>query len=160
MDPTSRGFAYVVLEGPERLVDWGVAHVRNHSKHAYLERLMTLIDENAPDLIVTEDHESRRGRRHTRAKVVLHRIKAYMQQQGIATRVVTRSQVREVFQGSGETKQEIAEAIARFFPELESKLPRYRKPWMSEDERMNIFDALSFALTVLRSPEALREIVA
>ena len=32
------------------------------------------------------------------------------------------------------------------FPELEKRLPRVRKPWMSEDERMSIFDAVALAI--------------
>ena len=35
------------------------------------------------------------------------------------------------------------------FPELAPRLPRFRKLWMSEDERMSIFDALSLALALL-----------
>ena len=45
------------------------------------------------------------------------------------------------------TKQEIAIAIAERFPELAPRLPRSRKPWMSEDYRMSIFDAVALALT-------------
>jgi hypothetical protein len=37
-------------------------------------------------------------------------------------------------------------AIAKRFPELALRLPRFRKPWMSEDYRMSIFDAAGFAL--------------
>ena len=44
-------------------------------------------------------------------------------------------------------KQEIAIAIAERFPELAPRLPRFRKPWMSEDYRMSIFDAVALALT-------------
>jgi len=28
-----------------------------------------------------------------------------------------------------------------------ARLPRFRKPWMSEDYRMSIFDAVGFGLT-------------
>jgi hypothetical protein len=44
-------------------------------------------------------------------------------------------------------KREIAEAIVREFPELEPRLPPVRKIWMSEDRRMNIFDAAALAMT-------------
>jgi hypothetical protein len=39
-------------------------------------------------------------------------------------------------------------AIAKRFPELAPRLPRFRKPWMSEDYRMSIFDAVAMALTL------------
>jgi hypothetical protein len=32
-------------------------------------------------------------------------------------------------------------------PELAPRLSRFRKPWMSEDYRMSIFDAVALALT-------------
>jgi hypothetical protein len=45
------------------------------------------------------------------------------------------------------TKHALAEIIAKRFPEeLGSRLPPKRKPWMSEDSRMNIFDAVALAL--------------
>ena len=53
-----------------------------------------------------------------------------------------------IWAGSDATmKQEIAIAIAEHFPELAPRLPRSRKPWMSEDYRMSIFDAVALALT-------------
>jgi len=36
------------------------------------------------------------------------------------------------------------------FPELAPRLPRFRKPWMSEDYRMSIFDAVAFGLTSIK----------
>ena len=42
-------------------------------------------------------------------------------------------------------KNEIARFIAARFPELARSLPPERKPWMSEDSRMAIFDAAAFA---------------
>jgi hypothetical protein len=43
------------------------------------------------------------------------------------------------------TKNEIAEAIARRVPALHLYVPPARKPWMSEDARMGIFDAAALA---------------
>ena len=45
------------------------------------------------------------------------------------------------------TKHALAEIIAKQFPEqLGLQLPPKRKPWMSEDSRMNIFDAVALVL--------------
>jgi len=46
------------------------------------------------------------------------------------------------------TKHAIAGVIVARFPELAPHRPRFRKPWMSEDERQAIFDAAAFALTI------------
>jgi hypothetical protein len=56
--------------------------------------------------------------------------------------------VKQEFSESGASnKFEIAKTIAARFPELTPRLPRFRKPWMSEDYRMSIFDAVAFGLT-------------
>ncbi len=49
-------------------------------------------------------------------------------------------------------KQSLAEAIARHMPAFERYLPPPRKPWMSEDSRMNLFDAAALALAFFQSP--------
>ena len=33
------------------------------------------------------------------------------------------------------------------FPEIKRQAPPKRKPWMSEDERMNLFDAVALGVT-------------
>jgi len=49
-------------------------------------------------------------------------------------------------------KRQLAEAIAARIPAFERYLPPPRKPWMSEDSRMNLFDAAALALTFFQSP--------
>ena len=50
------------------------------------------------------------------------------------------------FVGEQGTKQACAETLAAKFPvELASRLPPKRRPWMSEDPRMDIFDAVGLA---------------
>ena len=147
IDPTLRGFGFAVLEGPERLVDWGVAEVWSRSSKEFLSRVESFIDRHHPDIIVLEDlNDTRRGKK-ARNKTAL--VGAHAISRRIAVRMVSRKQVRDAFQMYGLTKFQVAQAIAKMFPELTPRLPRHRKPWMSEDERMNIFDAASFGLTAL-----------
>jgi hypothetical protein len=49
------------------------------------------------------------------------------------------------------SKYAIAEAIAKHLPAFERHLPPQRKPWMSEDSRMGIFNAAALALTFFQS---------
>ena len=60
----------------------------------------------------------------------------------------SRDQVMKTFIADGQgTKHVLAEIIAKRFPEeLGSRLPPKRRPWMSEDYRMNIFDAVALVL--------------
>jgi len=48
-------------------------------------------------------------------------------------------------------KDKRARFIAARFPELARSVPPERKPWMSEDERMAIFDAAAFGLEFFRA---------
>jgi hypothetical protein len=146
LDPTSDGFCFAVLEGSETLLDWGCCEIKDRQDKVWHRKVIHLLKRYQPRLVVLEDpQESRRG---PWASAFLNEISMLLQEY-TNLRVVSRHSVKDSFKASGTTKYEIAVAIARLFPELEARLPRKRKPWMSEDERMNIFDALSFALTVL-----------
>jgi hypothetical protein len=66
---------------------------------------------------------------------------------GIEVRAIPRRRVIRAFASvGGATKYAIAVVIAERFPELAPRLPPVRKPWMSEDARMAIFDAMALAL--------------
>ena len=70
---------------------------------------------------------------------------------GVRTRPVSAAQVRSKFAADGATtKHAIAGLLVARFPELAPHRPRFRKPWMSEDERQAIFDAGALALASLR----------
>jgi hypothetical protein len=161
LDITGRGIAFAYFDGPERLLDFGVTKTRDGSKHAYVECAESLFWRFLPDVLVLE--KARRGlgsRRGLRARTVIERIELLALTKTLPVRKVSRAEVNAAFAGIGKNKHEIALAIARFFPELEDRLPRERKPWMSEDLRANVFDAVSFAFTVYRTPEDFEEIAA
>jgi hypothetical protein len=150
-DPSTNGFGFAVLESRDQLIDWGVARIWSKSTREFLARVEGFIDRYQPDLIVLEDvNDTRRG---TQARNRIIAIARFSLARRIPVRMVSRTQVRHAFRDYGLTKFEIALAIARMFPELAARMPRYRKPWMSEDARMNIFDAVSFIITDREEPE-------
>lgn len=151
LHPTSKGFGYGVLEGSERLVDWGLVQVSTWASDSYLLRFAELCDRYLPEVLIIEDGRS--SRLGPRAKARMQRIEEGAWSRSIEVVKVCRGKVRQSFKDTGTTKWEIAEAITRWFPELAPRLPKRRKPWMSEDRRMAIFDAVSFALTALRERE-------
>ncbi|KRQ15338.1 hypothetical protein [Bradyrhizobium manausense] len=64
----------------------------------------------------------------------------------------SRDQVRGAFACYGcSNKQSLAELIARHIPAFAQYVPSPRKPWISEDRRMGLFDAA--ALVFFRSIE-------
>lgn len=161
LDITPRGIAYACLEGPQRLVNSGTVQVKGLSKHEYVRRTESLFWRFMPDLLVLEKAPGEGSRRGKRAEALIHRIELLALGKSLPVRKVSRGDVRSVFKGTAETKEEIAQAIAAAFPEqLAERLPKPRRAWDSEAERMNIFDAVSFALAAYYNPEPLEEIPA
>jgi Holliday junction resolvasome RuvABC endonuclease subunit len=145
--PSSRGFGYAVLESPETLVDWGVKSVRGDKNTESLEKVDELILLYQPGVIALEDTKG--SRRSARIQILSQIIMALTANRNVRSVLLSRDRVRRVFFSKGQgTKFEVAEILARKFPdELGCRLPRERRPWMSEDYRMDIFDAVSLALT-------------
>jgi hypothetical protein len=48
------------------------------------------------------------------------------------------------------TRQEVAEAVARHLEPFQQHLPKRRRPWDGEDERMALFSAAAVLLTHFR----------
>jgi Holliday junction resolvasome RuvABC endonuclease subunit len=152
IDPFSRGFGFILLEGPHQLVDWGVTHTRANKQGRCLARVADLMHHYEPDVIVVEDVAAKGCRRCERVQQLIGEIRRCATERRIAIRSFPRLKVKRVFtEANAHNKHEIAVAIAGRFPELASRLPPFRKPWMSEDDRMSIFDALGLALTLFHS---------
>jgi Holliday junction resolvasome RuvABC endonuclease subunit len=147
IDPATRGFGFAVLEGPERLIDWGVKETKTDKKRRTLKLVGELIEWYRPNIIVLEDTGAQVSRRCNRVEELIEAIAKLAAQSNVKTRRVSKSEIREVFaECPAQTKHEIAIAIGKRFPELAPRVPPFRKPWMSEDYRMSIFDAVALAL--------------
>ncbi len=143
----SRGFGFVLMEGHLALVDWGVREAHGRMKNKVcLARIARLMDRYEPDLIVLRDMGNLERPRADRIRCLNREIELLAQSRGIATAKYTSSMVRSYFRDfEALTKRQIALVIARHLPELERLMPRIRRPWMSEDGRMGIFDAAALA---------------
>ncbi len=149
IDPTSRGFGYVVMEGPEYLVDWGVQEGSKASNPWVVGHAEKLIERYAPDLLIVEDVDQQGARRRDRVRRLIKDLEQASAKLEVAAVHISRHRVRQMFLGAqAKNKEQIADAIAKHFAEkLGPYRPPIRKPWMSEDSRMAIFDAAAFALT-------------
>jgi len=154
IDPTVRGFAYVLLESGTELLDWATIHVESPKNGNTLLRVSRLIDRCRPTVVVFENCEGPGSRRCKRVSTLLDQMMRLATTKRVLVRRFSRQQIRDAFVESGEIKHAIALAIAKQFPELQRCLPRERRLWMSEDERMNVFDAVSLALTFIRTTHA------
>ena len=150
IDPTYRGFGYAIFEGPESLVVWGVKYASGDLNVQRIAQFERIIASYEPDILVIEDCEAQGNRRRKTARTFLELAAAFAAKQHIGVEPVARKTVLKTF-GSATTKYRVAVMLAEHFHELRERLPRERKPWQSEDERMSIFDAVAFAWTFLHA---------
>jgi hypothetical protein len=151
LDVRPRSFGYVVLEGPDQLLDWGVRSYRKAGVDLRLrvkKSLRALLGDFVPSGLTFTEFQRRGSRRNARLKRVFDAIRREADKQGIPLRPVSRKAVQEAFaQLANATKHRIASVVAERYPELSWKLPPKRKPWQSEDYRMSIFDAAALGVT-------------
>lgn len=146
VDPFSRGVGFAVLEGPDALIDWGLKTTGRADNGKAVRAIEALIDRFQPDILALEDWDSAGSRRCGRVQELLDRIAA-SERKRIRVHLVSRRHFRDIGPlPHMSTKYGRACFLAERFPELHPFLPRLRKPWMSEDDRMAIFDAVGFAL--------------
>jgi Holliday junction resolvasome RuvABC endonuclease subunit len=144
---TSRGFAFVVLEFPSELVDWGARSTPARAASAAVGKVSTLLEQYSPDVLLTADCVANAPRRNLRRMRFLGAVVGAAASKGAAVRRISKQKVRKVFDAfEAVTRREIALVVARMLPELAPRVPRIRKPWMPEDYSAAIFDAAALAL--------------
>lgn len=152
VDPTTRGFAFAVLEGPQRLIDWGVRRVNVHQKNtATVDGVAALIRWYRPDALVIENCDPRESRRRARVYELSRDLRDLGLRQQLITHAVSGYVLRLACTGQrSATKEQVAATLAAQFPELARRVPPHRKPWMNEDPRINLFDAVGLAVAFYR----------
>jgi hypothetical protein len=142
--PSNRGFGFAVFEGQSTLVDWRVKTVKGDKNEQTLTKLKALISQYQPAVLIIQDYTAHGSRRSPRIQELGRSMMALGAEQGISVALISERELQKVFFGNRKgTKFEIAKILADRFPEeLAARLPRRRKPWMSQDYRMDIFDAV------------------
>lgn len=148
IDPSPRGFGYALFEGPLVPLDWGVTDFRSEQNPKSLLRIKKLLDFYNPEILVLEDCSQEKNPRCQRIKILLDQIEEVARFKKIPIAKYSSQQIKEVFNFfDAQTKQQIAQKICESLPRFVSYLPPERKPWMSEDRQMNIFDAIALIIT-------------
>lgn len=146
--PTTRGFGYSIFEGARNPIDWGVNSVRKDKNKTCIEKIERLIDFYQPEVVVSEDYKGEGSRRCLRIRKLIDDITNLCDKKNVVIKKYSRSKITDVFDDFGSfNKHQIAQTIANWLPPLAPYLPPPRKPWMSEDYRMAIFDSISLTLT-------------
>ena len=146
--PTSRGFGYVVFEGPRFIRDWGTRDADKDKTPKTILGIKTILDRYEPEVLVLEDRSRQRIRSLTRASRLTVEVARLACERDIRVCRYSRSDIRSCFGEVGaRTKEEIVTTIIQAFPQMKQELPPKRMTWMSEDPRMSIFDATTLVLT-------------
>jgi len=122
--------------------------VKKDKNAGCISRMKKLITRYHPEVIVLEDSTAKDTRRSPRIQELWGKIIEMAQNLRVPVRELLRKQVRRAFFDDGPgTKHALAEILATKFPdELGDRLPPKRRPWTSEDYRIDIFDAVALAL--------------
>lgn len=147
IDLTAKGFGFVLLDAKLGLLDWGFCAMPATDDAKFVVRVTSRIERGRPTALVMENFAPTEARETAVRRCALAIRLAEERRIGLCQ--VSKKIVQGILGPA--TRTQIAQQLAKRFPELVSRLPAMRKPWNSEDERMHIFDALSLAVTILSS---------
>jgi hypothetical protein len=146
--PNANGFGFVYMENARKLLDYGAVRINPISNRKVLEKIKRTLEYFRPSIVILLDPEGKSSRAGNRVKELVRKIAAHAVEVNLPIVQYSRDQIKDVFQQFGAiTKYDISQVLLKEFKELETKAPKERKLWTSEDRNMAIFDALSLAMT-------------
>lgn len=146
--PTSHGFGWVAFSSPLTIYDFGLCEMRREKNAGCLRKLERILKRLEPETIVFEAYDAPASRRSDRVKRLYQAAALLARDRGFEIAVHTRGDTKACFAAVGaQSRQEIAEAIARSFEILRSRLPKPRRPWDGPCRRMALFDAAALVVT-------------
>ena len=146
--PNANGFGFVDMDSPRKLLDFGAVRINPISNRKVIERIKRAFDYFRPSIVIVLDPEGKTSRTGNRVRRLITRIVAYAEEEKLSVVQYSRDQIKDVFEQFGATtKYDISQVLLKEFKELETRKPKRRELWTSEDHHMAIFDALSLALT-------------
>lgn len=153
--PTSRGYAFVLFEGPLNPYDWGIKEIRKKQKNEHtLESIQELINRYRPAYLIIEDHTEKGSRRSSRIRRLYRMLIHLAESEQVEVFRYSQKAIRNCFESVGaRSKYEIAQAIARQIPAFAHRMPKLRKIWMSEDPRQSLFDAAALGIVFYESDQ-------
>jgi hypothetical protein len=153
LDLRARKVGYVVFEGSDKLLDWGI-RVYAKGDRSLLESILgDLRRMFAPSIILIRKTAKHYRLRQPTIRPALRTVKLFAELAFIPTRVIDSSALRRFFSKEMKVnKQDVSRMVADRFPELSWRLPPQRKSWQPEARRQSIFDAASVGLFYFAQP--------
>jgi hypothetical protein len=147
---SSRGFGFAVMEDGTTLVDWGIKSSKGDKNKDCLRQIKNMLELFHPSALVLEDAAAKGARRAERIQELTEQITTLAKGQKLRVKLFSQVKLmQQFFPVGGGTKHDLAVLLAARFPEeLGLKLPPKRKPWQSEDARLDMFKAVALALVI------------
>jgi len=158
LDLRSGRAGFVVLEGLDKLLDWGV---RSYTpRYGPLEvtvsrRIASLLGLHQPSVMVLRLPSNRLVKKNDRIRVIVRTLRKEAKRRSVSLRLLRRQRIKKIFSAQGRaTKHQIASLMAERFSDLAWKLPPKRKLWQSENYHMTVFDAAAAGVAHFWRPDA------
>jgi hypothetical protein len=148
---------YAAIERPNFLLDSGA---RTYKTTRDLPQILVpLFSISMPTIVVARRPDHRSIEHRTIVDSILTMIRQECAHRSTPFEIVDLQDVRGAFLEVGKSKEQIAEAVARAFPELHWRLPpkRRERPWVSEGWNTVRFDAAAAGLAYLARVEEMTD---
>jgi hypothetical protein len=145
---------YAVLEGPSRLLDWGVlgcTGAETLRRAVVPQRLISLLNFYRPQFVAFRLVKAK-GRDSKRIEEIDAALQGECTNRFIRLFRVHASTIKTFFAAhSCKTRLQIAQVLGEWFSELAWQVPPKRKPWQSDSHNMPIFEAVAVGVAHFRS---------
>lgn len=146
--PNRWGIGYAVFNTPKELVDYGIGYVQPVNNKRSIARVKKYLDYLQPDIILVRNISYSSVKKCKRAKKLITKISEIVKSEGLELHEYSREQIKEVFQEfDASSKFEISKKIIEWYPTLKEREVPKRKKWMTENNNMGVFDAISLGIT-------------
>jgi hypothetical protein len=146
LHPSSRGFGWVLFDGPLSAFDWGTTDVRHGDNTKALVRACEILDKYQPRVVALEEFENGTIRRAPRIRELYRAIVVQAEARDILICWFSREEIARAL-SSARTRQATAEAVAARIRQLRPRLPKPRRIWEGEHPSMALFCAAACVLT-------------
>jgi len=145
---STEGFGYALTEEDSTLVDYGNKVFPKEKNAHSLTEIDKLIALFQPNVLVLHNVDGKGTYRALRIKELHRDVVMMAEQHKLKVTQISNSELRTMLLDDPRgTKHAMAVRVARQFPDdLASRVPPKRKPWTSQQSRMDIFDAVGLAV--------------
>jgi hypothetical protein len=109
-----------------------------------------LLDIHEPELVLIRQRNAKSAASYEALLTVMRTVKREIRRRKVSLRFLTAFEVKHFYRSHGyRNKQQIASALAKWYPELAWKLPAKRSIWRAENRLMTLFDAAATGVCFL-----------